>query len=1102
MYRLDLLGPVRLQHRAQNLPLPTQKIAALLALLALGGPTHRARLAGWLWPQGDDAGARRNLRRELARLRDAGHGDLLRSDGELLSLAVAPQLACDAWMLADAIDAAEQEPGNGARAVAALALWRGSPLDGMNLQASAEFDDWLVAERERLRRLRQRAVLTAARHHEHAGLPDSALSCLSALLAEEPLQEHLHREVMRLQLAAGRREAALAQYERCRAHLQSELGLSPTPATEALAAQARHPVQSARATDAPQRDPGDAGWAWLQAHWPNRQVLLLIGEAGSGKTRLAQAFAAAQGPYALLSCSASDAATPYASFGRLLRLLAGPSIVAAGLPTWVSAELAHLLPELGRVSQRQATAEDRSRLQAAALAAWQSLACGSFDSVLIDDWHLADVDSRALFRSLALAPPVADSPLLLMLLRPELDEELNASLQALRAAGAAELRLSAAPPRDDTDVAVRVQRLPMSTRQLLEAAALASAPFGADLLAAACAISEAEVLQTIEQALTAGLLREAGGGHAFASEPVKQLLLQDLPAARRRLVHRRLALGAEAVGLPPAEIARHWETGGEPRRAVDHRLAAAAQAVAVGSWDSAERHWQAALADEPSPAQHLAMLRQRWPTLQVRGDRDGLQAVVDTLEQLHERWQQQPASARAALEARAEQALMLGLSLHLHSEHEPLALADGVLAALADDDPLRPAVQLARAQALNSAGQFEAAEQTVEQTLARGSPGLTPTLQAKLLHTLVFSHFSRGQPQRALPFAQRTLQVWQAAGERRLTVRALANIGLMQSAIGDQVAAAAALREAREMAADLRLNDVHREICNNLADILLTEGDPAGALALTDEALALSDDWTRPDFRIYLGGMRVQACWQQGRLGEALAGAEQTLQLALAQARDIPLLDCLSMSLDVYSFVGDWAGADRLLAHLDERKGVRNPHFERKLAFNRVQLALARGDLAAAQAALIEVGPLANLHEQRDQEHAALCHGELALARGDADAALGWLNDWPAPRAHVEVAARRVLLALRAERQRAMAQGARRVGAAVTAAAVAEATSPQAPLPIRLQLMHALAADPDGDGAKWQTAFLACRDRLADSLHDWPMARDGLLRRWCQGQAG
>ncbi|MFN4116624.1 MAG: hypothetical protein ACK4F7_09025, partial [Inhella sp.] len=115
--------------------------------------------------------------------------------------------------------------------------------------------------------------------------------------------------------------------------------------------------------------------------------------------------------------------------------------------------------------------------------------------------------------------------------------------------------------------------------------------------------------------------------------------------------------------------------------------------------------------------------------------RDGLQAVVDTLEQLHERWQQQPASARAALEARAEQALMLGLSLHLHSEHEPLTLADGVLAALADDDPLRPAVRLARAQALNSAGQFEAAEQTVEQTLA----SLTSTM---------------------------------ATGERRLTVRA------------------------------------------------------------------------------------------------------------------------------------------------------------------------------------------------------------------------------------------------------------------------------------------------------------------------------------------
>ena len=77
VYALDVLGPVQLRRAGAHLTLPTQKSQALMLLLALGGAAHRARLAGWLWPQADERSARRNLRRELARLREAGAGDAL-----------------------------------------------------------------------------------------------------------------------------------------------------------------------------------------------------------------------------------------------------------------------------------------------------------------------------------------------------------------------------------------------------------------------------------------------------------------------------------------------------------------------------------------------------------------------------------------------------------------------------------------------------------------------------------------------------------------------------------------------------------------------------------------------------------------------------------------------------------------------------------------------------------------------------------------------------------------------------------------------------------------------------------------------------------------
>ncbi|MCW5613438.1 MAG: AAA family ATPase [Rubrivivax sp.] len=678
MYELTLLGPVTLRRQGAAVPLATAKLAALLVLLALGGPAHRARLASWLWPNVDDAAARRNLRRELARLREAGVGDVLASEGDVLALAGAPLLACDAWTFRDGAASPYERDVD-----AALALWRGPPADGLALGGTAAFDDWLQAEREQLHALRRRALQASAAAHEARGGLDAALARIEALLADDPLQEHLHREAMRLHLAAGRREAALAQYKRCRELLQRELGLAPMAApVEQAARAAPAPFGAGHARGrclrrSPWSDPPelpltgrDEAWAALQAAWDRHRVMLVEGEAGTGKTRLAGDFAAAQGAYALAQCRAGDAEIPYAAFKRALRLLAGPSLAAAGLPAWVGAELAHVLPELGEAPPRTATAEDRSRLHEAAVAAWQALAAGSFDSIVIDDWHLADTDSRTLLATIALAPPAADAPRLIVLLRPELDGDARAMLHTLAAAGALHLRLAPLDgaqllelvrrvsgageaqrfsqrllqatggnpffvaetlrhwqalgllargadgvwrtPFDDatTDyrelplpasvrdaVLARVARQAPAARRLLEAAALATEPFTPSLLAGACALSELEALDAIDHALAAGLLRELGGGYAFAHDLVQSALESTLTPERRRLVHRRLALGAQAAALAPAEIARHWET------------AASRGARCRTGWPPPRRRWRWAATTAPNSTG-----RRRWPT--------------------------------------------------------------------------------------------------------------------------------------------------------------------------------------------------------------------------------------------------------------------------------------------------------------------------------------------------------------------------------------------------------------------------------------------------------------------------------------------------------
>ncbi|MEO5882659.1 MAG: SARP family transcriptional regulator, partial [Caldimonas sp.] len=140
MLALTLFGPPTLRRDGAEIALPIRKSMALLVLLARQAtPMPRGRVAAMLWPGLGEPVARRNLRRELARLREAGAGDALQVDGDRLAL---DGVACDLGGFEAACAAGQVEE--------ALALWRGLPADGFALGDADAFDDWLAAEREQL----------------------------------------------------------------------------------------------------------------------------------------------------------------------------------------------------------------------------------------------------------------------------------------------------------------------------------------------------------------------------------------------------------------------------------------------------------------------------------------------------------------------------------------------------------------------------------------------------------------------------------------------------------------------------------------------------------------------------------------------------------------------------------------------------------------------------------------------------------------------------------------------------------------------------------------------------------------------------------------
>ncbi len=248
------------------------------------------------------------------------------------------------------LDVAEFEAALQAGALReAVALYRGDLLPEC-------YADWIVPERERLRCLYISALDRLTQQAEEARDYRAALEYAQRLAREEPLNEVHCRSLMRLQLLIGDRAGALRAYHACAAVLRRELGVEPAPATQQLYAQALRggrPPATALAPAGPDLPLIGRGqeWAQLLALWQSAaggrpQLVLITGDVGIGKTRLAEellTWADRQGyPAAHAACYAAEGNLPYAPIVAWLRSRPLPP-----LPGPWRRELARPLPDVG-----------------------------------------------------------------------------------------------------------------------------------------------------------------------------------------------------------------------------------------------------------------------------------------------------------------------------------------------------------------------------------------------------------------------------------------------------------------------------------------------------------------------------------------------------------------------------------------------------------------------------------------------------------------------------------------------------------------------------------------------------------------------------------
>jgi DNA-binding SARP family transcriptional activator/lipopolysaccharide biosynthesis regulator YciM len=742
---LSLLGAPLLELEGVPVHVDTRKAIALLAYLAITRQPHsRDTLAALLWPEYSQTNARAALRRTISALHRSLGEPLLESRQELLHLPDSSGLWVDAWEFHRCLAECESHPHPTSQACPqclpwlanAAGLYRDTFLAGFSLRDSTGFDDWQFFESETLRRELGSVLERLVQGYTDQGNFETAIDYAQRWLSLDALHEPAHRQLMQLYALSGQRNAALRQYQECVRILDKELGVLPLEETSLLfreikeqagtwqaistlkkpshfpqAANDRHfqaeikPYSSKTATQTSSRKAHtlllpltnrESEWKVMQQTYAeieqDGKLIVLEGEAGIGKTRLAEEFLASIRPRGIsiiqARCYPGETNLAYAPFIEGLSSAINQPVHAnwhQSLPALSLSETARLLPaiQLLRANLPAALPATEPGAQARFFESLcqviRAVCAGDTPGVLfLDDIQWADdasldlltyfvrrlrghpllvlltwrgedlVSGHRLHRMLAETQRDGSGKLLSpSRLTPESIQELVGALatQTNQITPALAKRLyeeteglpffifeylASFPEVKDASAPTgwplphgmrnllhsRLEQISGTGIQLLQTAAAIGRSFDFDTLREASGRSDEETIQTLENLIDHGLIRETLTGlemtnpdnlrllsYDFSHEKLRQLVYGETSLARKRLLHLRIAESLvghsrgrrDQTGFA-GQIAHHYKQAGQPRQAAEFYQIAGEQARSLYANADALAHFQAALA--------------------------------------------------------------------------------------------------------------------------------------------------------------------------------------------------------------------------------------------------------------------------------------------------------------------------------------------------------------------------------------------------------------------------------------------------------------------------------------------------------------------------
>jgi DNA-binding SARP family transcriptional activator len=230
-YELKLFQRWQLLDEQAEVPVAWRQ-QRLISALAIYGSRHRRYLGGLLWPDSPEERAMESLRVSVHLLSRQVPG-LLVKNGPMLTLG--SELRVDVHKFLEQVENCEQANVDGPHDACLTCLLGAELLPGW-------YEDWVILEQHRLRKVRLHALLAHAKRWLDRGEVEKALEAAQGALELEPLHEACVCLLMQAELKVGNRAGALRAFGAFKASLDADLGIAPSDYLSSFAASIRGQV--------------------------------------------------------------------------------------------------------------------------------------------------------------------------------------------------------------------------------------------------------------------------------------------------------------------------------------------------------------------------------------------------------------------------------------------------------------------------------------------------------------------------------------------------------------------------------------------------------------------------------------------------------------------------------------------------------------------------------------------------------------------------------------------------------------------------------------------------------------------------------------------